>query len=165
MSHILPGAFFRWCMSTDLSQLIRGSRWGFAVLETIHILGFGVLLGGICLVDLSVLGFGMRQPAGRIVRDATRWGLAGLAVAAVTGIPMFMSAAALYANSIPFLVKMIMLIASVVLQIVLYKFPALLNGSTAGKVMAAASLLCWFGIAYTGRAIAFEILIGIGIGS
>jgi len=73
---------------------------------------------------------------------------------------MFMSAAALYANSIPFFVKMILLVASVVLQTVLYKFSALLNGSVAGKVLAAISLLCWFGIAYTGRAIAFEVLHG-----
>ncbi len=161
MKYILPSAFFQWCMSTDISLMIRGSRWGFAILETIHILGFGILLGGIFLIDLAVLGLGMRQPAGRVVRDATRWGLAGLALAAVTGIPMFMSAATVYANSIPLLAKMILLIVSVILQVVLAKFPALIRGNIAGKILAAASLLCWFGIAYAGRAIAFEVLVGI----
>lgn len=160
MNHFLPSSFFRWCMSTDISQAVRGSKWGFAILETVHILGFGVLLGAIFVVNLAVLGFGMRQPAQRVMRDALRWGSAGFALVLLSGIPMFMSAATLYAGSVPFLIKMMLLVLSLVLQFALGKSRALLNGSLAGKAVALASLCCWFGIAYAGRAIAFEVLFG-----
>ena len=160
MIRFLPLSFFRWCMSTSIAQVIKQSKWGFAILETFHIIGLTLLLGSIFVVNLAVLGLGMKQPAERIAKEAMRWGLAGLALVLCSGIPMFMSAATTYSVSFPFLIKMTLLATSLVLQFAIYKFPAMYSGSLVGKIAACVSLLCWFGVAYAGRAIAFEVLFG-----
>jgi hypothetical protein len=160
MIRFLPLSFFRWCMSTPIAQVVKQSKWGFAILETFHIIGFTILLGAILVTNLAVLGLGMRQPAERIAKEITRWGLAGLAIVLLSGVPMFMSAATTYSTSFPFLIKMTLLATSLVLQLALTRFPGMYNGSLAGKIAACISLVCWMGIAYAGRAIAFEVLFG-----
>jgi hypothetical protein len=160
MIRFLPLSFFRWCINTPIAQVIKNSKWGFAILETFHIVGFTILLGSILVTNLAVLGLGMRQPAERIAKEATRWGLAGFAIVLLSGIPMFMSAATTYSSSFPFLIKMSLLLASFVLQLALTRLPAMYNGSFAGKVAACVSIVCWMGVAYAGRAIAFEVLFG-----
>jgi len=162
VNHFLPAAFFRWCVTTPVAHLIKQSMWGFAVLETIHIIGLTLLLGSIFVVNLAVLGGGMRQPAERFAKEAARWGLAGFALMICSGVPMFISAATSYSASIPFLIKMMLLTASLLLQFALYKVPGMYNGSAGGKIAACLSLVCWFGVAYSGRAIAFEVLFGPG---
>jgi len=162
MNHFLPAAFFRWCVNTPVAHLIKQSMWGFAILETIHIIGLTLLLGSIFVVNLAVLGWGMRQPAERVAKEAARWGLAGFGLMVCSGVPMFMSAATSYSASIPFLVKMMLLAAGLLLQFALYKLPGMYNGSAAGKIAAGLSLACWFGVAYSGRAIAFEVLLSLG---
>lgn len=160
MIRFLPLSFFRWCINTPVAQVVKQSKWGFAILETFHIVGFTILLGAILVTDLAVLGLGMRQPADRIAKEATRWGLAGLAIVLLSGIPMFMSAATTYSTSFPFLLKMVLLLACFVLQFSLTRFPAMYKGTFAGKMAACVSLICWMGVAYAGRAIAFEVLFG-----
>jgi hypothetical protein len=154
MNHILPRAFFQWCLNTSFAQAISHSTWGFAIFETIHLVGLVLVLGSIFVVNLRILGFGVRQPVALLTKEVAPWGLAGLLIMVASGIPMFMSAAMTYSGSVPFLVKMILLLCAITLQIVIYRMP--------GKLAAGLSLLCWFGVAYAGRGIAFEILFGSG---
>src|SRR6266571_8148192 len=93
MNHILPPAFFQWCLKTSLAQAISQSMWGFAVLETIHIIGLVLVLGSIFVINLRILGFGVKQPVVQLTRDLAPWGLAGFLLMLSSGIPMFMSAA------------------------------------------------------------------------
>jgi len=158
MNHLLPAAFFEWCVNTSLAKLISQSMWGFAVLETIHLTGLAVFLGWIFVLNLTVLGVGMKKPAGSVARELGVWGLTGLGVMVASGLPMFMSAAVTYSGSIPFLVKMSLLILSIALQTTIHKVPGMYEGSVAGKVLAGIALICWFAVAYAGRAIAFEVL-------
>jgi hypothetical protein len=162
MIHFLPYSFFQWCAKTPFARLISQSMWGFAVLETVHILGLAMLLGSIFVVNLSVLGFGMRQPAAKLARELRPWGLAGFLLMAGSGIPMFMSAALTYANSIPFVIKMTLLILAIVLQSTIHRVSGMYDGSVLGKLAACLALVCWFGVAYAGRGIAFEVLFGTG---
>jgi len=60
MNHILPPAFFQWCLRTSLAQAISQSMWGFAVLETIHLIGLVLVLGSIFVINLRILGFGVK---------------------------------------------------------------------------------------------------------
>ena len=162
MNHLLPQAFFDWCVNTPLARLISQSMWGFAVLETFHLVGLVMVLGSIFVVDLTVLGFGMRQPAGRLARQVAPWALAGLALMICSGVPMFLSAAVTYSGSIPFVIKMTLLVCGVALQIVMHARAGMYGGSSVGKIAAGLSLICWFGVAYAGRGIAFEVLFGTG---
>ena len=162
MNQLLPQAFFQWCLKTSLAQAISQSMWGFAVLETVHLIGLVLVLGSIFVVDLRMLGFGVKQRVGPLARDVAPWGLAGFLLMLGSGVPMFMSAAVTYSGSFPFLVKMILLLAGIVMQIVIYRVSGFQEGSIRARLAACLSLLCWFGVAYAGRGIAFEVLFGTG---
>ena len=81
---------------------------------------------------------------------------------AATGIPMFMSAAISYGGNLPFTVKMAFLAAGLILQTTIHRTSGMYDGSMPGKLAACLALVCWFGVAYAGRGIAFDILFGPG---
>ena len=58
---------------------MRDSPWFFPVIATIHLLGLSMIGGAVLLVDLRLLGLGLRyQPVALLARDAERWLLRGL---------------------------------------------------------------------------------------
>jgi hypothetical protein len=158
--HLLPYSFFHWCVTTPLGRTVAKSTWDFAILETLHIIGLTLLLGTVFVVNLTVLGVGVRQGAGRVARELAPWGWAGFALMLLSGVPMFMSSAESYSVSVPFAVKMSLLASAILLQVAMHKLPGMYEGRALGKVAACLSLLCWFGVAYAGRAIAFVNLFG-----
>ena len=160
MYRVLPQSFFEWCAATPLGRFIAASVWSMPILETIHIVGLVFLLGAAFTLNLTVLGVGVRTRSETLARQLFPWAFGGLLVAIVTGIPMFMSAAPLYGNSGPFAIKMTLLVSAIVLQIVIHRVHGM-YGSTGGRVIACITLVCWFGIAYAGRAIAFSNLLGM----
>ena len=158
MGHLLPASFFHWCVTTPLARWVNKSLWGFAILETFHIIGLTVLLGTVFVANLSVLRFGPRQSTADLRRELAPWMMAGLALMIVSGVPMFMSSAVGYSSSMPFSIKMTLLVSAIALQVAMYEIPGLSERRTFGKLAACLSLVCWFGVAYAGRAISFEIL-------
>jgi len=160
MYRILPQSFFQWCAATPLGQFIAASVWTMPILETFHIMALVFLLGAAFTLNLTVLGVGVRMPSERLARQLFPWAVSGLLIAIVTGIPMFMSAAPLYGNSGPFALKMSLLVSAIVLQTVIHTVRGM-YASTIGRVIACVTLVCWFGIAYAGRAIAFSNLLGM----
>src|SRR5688572_26670833 len=87
-----------------------GSVYLGPALNIIHLMGMVVFLGAILIVDLRLLGTGLRrQPTAAVARDAQPWLLGGLIVLVFTGIPATMATATQqYGNSI-FWVKMYLL--------------------------------------------------------
>lgn len=160
MYRVLPQSFFEWCAATPLGRFIAASVWTMPILETFHIMGLVLLLGAAFTLNLTVLGVGVRMPTDRLARQLFPWAVAGLLIAIVTGIPMFMSAAPLYGHSGPFAIKMSLLLSAIVLQTINHKVRGMYS-STVGRIIACATLVCWFGIAYAGRAIAFSNLLGM----
>ena len=160
MYRVLPQSFFEWCAATPVGTFIAASVWTMPILETVHIMGLVFLLGAAFTLNLTVLGVGVRMPTERLAKQLSPWAIGGLAVAIVTGIPMFMSAAPLYGNSGPFAIKMSLLVSAIVLQIVMHSVNGMYD-SAAGRVMACVTVVCWFAIAYAGRAIAFSNLLGM----
>ena len=57
----LPLSFFRWWEASWISSVVNAAQWYFAIIETIHIVAFTILLGTIFIVNLRVLGFGLRR--------------------------------------------------------------------------------------------------------
>ena len=136
------------------------SLWGFAILETFHIIALTIVLGTIFVINLTVLGVGVRQPAAQLASELVPWTIGGLLVMIGSGVPMFMSSAVGYAGYVPFLIKMALLVSAIALQVAIHKVPRLYDGTAWGRLAACLSLVCWFGVAYAGRAISFEILFG-----
>jgi hypothetical protein len=122
-------------------------------------MALGMLIGTLVIVDLRLLGFGMRrQSVSQLAGFLGPWTLLGVASMIVTGIPLFMSEAVKLSASSPFFYKMIFLVCAVTLHFTLHRkaiASSPMKGSGLGKLAACLSLICWLGVALAGRAIAF----------
>jgi hypothetical protein len=52
---------FEWCEATAIGHAIKDSAWLFPVIEAGHLLGLCVLGGSLLVVDLRMLGLGLRR--------------------------------------------------------------------------------------------------------
>src|SRR5215471_13259457 len=87
--------FFQRLQYSPLLVAMRSSSWIFPIIASLHLMGLALLGGAVLIVDLRLLGFGLRsQPLAQITRDAERWLLVSLALLLPTGILQFMCFAA-----------------------------------------------------------------------
>src|SRR5438132_13764231 len=71
---------------------LNSNEWAFPLVECFHITSFALSIGTIAIVDLRLLGLGMRhQTAGQIVRDTGLWTFAGLTIVILSGLMIFSS--------------------------------------------------------------------------
>ncbi len=155
---LLP--FFEWCEATAIGQAIRESLWLFPVIESIHLLGLAMIGGAILVVDLRLLGFGLRhQPVAELSRSAHPWLVGSLAVMLTTGISLFLSESIRCYYSPPFWTKMELLLVAILFTFTVRRKVALADekrvGPIWGRVVAFVSLALWFGVGFSGRWIAF----------
>src|SRR5262252_5036641 len=102
---LLP--FFQWCYQTAIGEAIRESTWLFPVIEAFHLLGLGLTVGAVLIVDLRLLGLGLaRQPVAQLWANVQPWLFGSLTLMFASGIPLFMSEAVKCYYSVPFWVKM-----------------------------------------------------------
>jgi len=157
--HFIPFAFFKWCENELIGNWIKESTWVFAIVETIHIMALAMFLGTIFVIDLRLLGFGMRrQSPAQLAKDLTPWTLTGIFLMFITGIPLFLSEATRLSASAPFCYKMVFLTLALLIHFTIYRRatqPGSLQHEGINKLAGCLSLICWFGVALAGRAIAF----------
>ena len=63
--------------------------WAYPMLETVHLLGVGLLLGNLALLELRVFGWGVVLPIQPLARLSLGLVLTGFCLAAITGLLMF----------------------------------------------------------------------------
>jgi hypothetical protein len=157
--HFIPIAFFQWCEAVWPGKWIKDATWVFAITETIHIMVLAILLGTIFVVDLRLLGWGMkRRSAAQLATDLRPWTLVSVTLMILTGVPLFMSEAVRLCQSGPFFWKMIFLFLALVTHFTIFRTSTQADkpeGAGLGKLTACLSLFFWFGVAFAGRAIAF----------
>jgi hypothetical protein len=155
---VLPYSFFDWCEATPLGLWLKQAMWGFATVETIHIMALAVLLGTMVVVDLRLLGIGLKQmPTAELSGLLAPWFWTSLVTMLVSGICLFSGEAVRLSKSGPFAYKMIFLLLAVLVHLTIHRkaIASGLDGAALGKAAASLSLICWLGIALAGRAIAF----------
>ena len=92
--------------ASRLGQAISASTWAFAVIESVHLLALAVIGGAVLMVDLRLLGFGLRaQPLERVARDAWPWFAGSWVVMIVSGVLLFVSEPLKLYYSAPFFWK------------------------------------------------------------
>jgi hypothetical protein len=156
---LLP--FFQWCYDTPLGETIRTSTWLFPVIEAFHLLAFGVTVGSVLIVNLRLLGTGLRkEPAALLWASARPWLIGGVIVMFASGIPLFLSEAVKCYYSFPFWVKMISLLLAIVFTFSILRRVARADVASKRPLPAAmtaiVSLVLWFGVAWGGRWIGFS---------
>jgi hypothetical protein len=139
---------------------MRASPWLFPVIATIHLMGLALIGGAVLVVDLRLLGFGLRnQPVAALAHDAERWLLRGLAVMVFTGILLFMCFATKYYFLTFFWVKMAALILVVIFTLSVRRRVAMANDADVNpmrcKLVALVSMFLWTTVAVGGRYIGF----------
>src|SRR5207302_10158198 len=87
-------SFFQWCEQSGIGEAIRRSAWLFPLIEAIHLLGLGLIGGAVLVVDLRLLGLGLRrQSVAQLVLDAQPWLIGSLVLMIMTGSLLFLSEA------------------------------------------------------------------------
>jgi hypothetical protein len=156
---LLP--FFQWCESTALGTAIRMSPWAFAVIESVHLLGLAVIGGAVLLVDLRMLGFGLRnQRIAELARAVFPWLVGSLVVMLLTGVALFLSEPLKCYDSRAFWVKMISLGLAMLFTFSIRRKVTMADETRVRpiwfKLVALVSLALWFGVGGGGRWIGFS---------
>ena len=153
-----------WLAATPLSHAIQATGWIIPTLQTMHILGVGVLFTSAVLVDLRVLRLLQRDiPLGVVIHRflPVIWPL--LLFLLVTGSLLIVGEPRRSLLNASFLIKMSLLALAILLTAVLQWLVASSQkaqesdqaGWVAGRVVASASLVIWCGILFAGRWIAY----------
>src|SRR5262245_50544201 len=99
--------FFMWCETTAFHDAIANSLWAFAVIESVHLLALAAIGGAVLVVDMRMLGMGLKgQSIREVAGSAYPWLVGSLIVMLATGIPLFLSEPTKCYYSYPFWVKM-----------------------------------------------------------
>src|SRR5262245_26514213 len=158
MDRLLP--FFQWCEATTIGHTIKESLWLFPVIESVHLLGLAVLGGAVLIVDLRMLGLGLReQTIASVTREARPWLLASIGVMILTGTALFLSESVKCYYSQPFWVKIATIPIATLFTLTVRRRVARAGATeaTAGtRIAAVLSLALWFTVAAAGRWIGFS---------
>jgi len=150
----------RWIQNSSLLVAMRSSPWLFPIVATIHLFGLSIIGGSVLVVDLRLLGLGLRrQPVSRLALDAEPWLLRGLLVSVPTGVLLFMCFATKYYYLTSFWVKMASLLLVLLFTFSVRRRVAMSADTGINPVwtrlVAAVSLSLWTTVAIGGRLIGF----------
>jgi len=87
---MLPDAA-RFAASLPFAQAMREHPWLYPAVETLHIVGFAVLVGAVAMFDLRVLGFGRALPVRALARHLLPWSAGSMLLIVPTGLLLFVA--------------------------------------------------------------------------
>jgi hypothetical protein len=141
---------------------LNNNEWAFPLTECFHVAAMALSVGTIVLVDLRLLGLGMRhQTAAQLLRDTELWTLAGLATVITSGLVIFSSDPVQYLGNGAFRFKMAMLSAAILYnytfhrQVVQSKVAQSNAGAALRVLTGGLSLALWVSPVFAGIFIAF----------
>lgn len=126
--------------------------------QLFHITGLLLILTAIVLVNLRLLGVGLRnQSLPQLVKATTPLVWYGFGLLALSGIFIFLPSAAIYYPNPAFWAKFLLLALALLIQFTLYRKVTSVEYPKRKLAIATAiiSLTLWFGVAFAGRAIGF----------
>jgi hypothetical protein len=139
------------------------------VVNLIHLLSMVLFMGALLMVDLRLLGLGLkRQPLVQVARDAHPWLIVGLVGIVITGIPQTMERATDQYETSIFWAKMYLLLFGLIWMATARRRAVRLEQAHGAwpKVVGLVSMVSFLGVAALARLImllpanAFEFLVG-----
>lgn len=146
---------------SPVAALLRQSLYLYPLVNALHILGIGLLVGAILPADLRLLGLFRHRPLQLLVPFLTGAAAFGLALAVATGILLFSVKPLEYAVNAAFLSKLALVAAGTANALALRLTPAWRTAMAGGpatarlRLGAAVSLVVWPAALLPGRFIAF----------
>jgi hypothetical protein len=151
---------FQWCEHSAIGETIRNSVWLFPAIEAFHLVGLGLTAGAVLIVDLRLLGLGLRtRPVSEIAKEADPWLRGSIILMFASGIPLFVSESTKCYYSSAFWIKMASLFLAILFTFTLQRRVVMRDESApavSGKLAAVVSLLLWAGVGWGGRWIGFS---------
>jgi hypothetical protein len=155
--------FLNWLESLSLSVWVHEgtSIWAQPTVMTLHTMGMGVLVGASWVLDLRLLGISRNIPL-----SAFRWVFRAVAISlivnVVTGVLLFMARATLWGTAFPFLLKILLVVASAATLVpirtyVLQSDPEQRDVSSRAKMLAVLSIATWAAAITAGRLLAYTV--------
>jgi len=154
--------FLGWLEGMSYSAWVRESPslWAFPMLLFAHTLGMSLVAGGSAVIDMALLGLWPKSPLKPLERlfPVIWW---GFWLNLFTGVSIFLKDATIYGRNPDLYIKLVFVAAGVYLVVRMRKQvfgdPSLDKGPVPAqaKVMAWASLGCWFCAIVAGRLIAY----------
>ena len=151
---------------STLGTTIAESTWMFPTIETLHVIALVTVIGTIALVDLRLIGVkGHALRVSQLAKDTLPWTWGAFALAAITGLLLFVSKASSYMINPWFLAKLAMLALAGLNMMYFHmttwrtvehweldpSFP------TEAKVAGWLSLVFWLIVVFCGRMIGFTL--------
>jgi hypothetical protein len=150
----------QWSEATPLGKMIRNSEYAFPMIEFVHLAALAVIGGAVLIVDMRMLGFGLKKTSvAQLARDAQPYVTGSLLVMLATGIALYTSEATKCYASVAFWIKMISLLLAMIFTYTIKKRIAAGDEKTVSigtsRLVGAVSIALWFGVAWGGRWIGF----------
>ena len=144
---------FEWIERSPAGELMRSSRVIFPIVESIHLIGMALFVGTLLLIDMGLLGVGMRrQPINQVAAALAPWTWSGFALLMLTGPFMFSAQASKWHDNPVFWIKMPLLLIAAVFQLSVRRQIA--SGGPA-KIVGAISLILWISTALLAKMMEF----------
>lgn len=154
--------FFGYVEQLGFSQWVRDAPtiWAFPTILFLHTFGMAIVAGGATMLSLILLGFWpavAKRPFARMFP----WLWVAFGINAVTGTMMLMADATIKLTTTDFYIKMALVFAGLFVLIRMrrqvFEDPQLDQVPVSGnaKMLAWASLVCWFGAITAGRLLAY----------
>jgi hypothetical protein len=127
------------------------------VCEVLHIIGFAIAIGTITMVDLRLMGVGLkRESAADLLKGTGAWTLGGLALVLISGPLIFSSDPNMYLHNASFRFKLTMLALAIIYNYTLHRWTARSKKEGAlAFVVGLVSVLLWVSVVFGGIFIAF----------
>ncbi len=157
--------FFEWLANTSWSVGLHESRWGYSIVESVHVLSLCLFLGMAVMLDLRLLGVTMRRtPVSEVMEQLLPWTVAGFVLTVISGLLLFSAIPVRTFQNIFFRVKVIFLIAAGlnvwIFHSTVYRKVGEWNldliPPRRARVAACLSLVLWACIVIAGRMIAYN---------
>lgn len=129
-----------------------------AISQLVHIAGFLLILSPVVLVNLRLLGFGLKkQSLPGLIKATTPQIWYGLALLLLSGLYTFIPSANIYYHNPAFWIKFALLEIVLVIQFTLFRQVTSVEHPkrSVAILTATTSLVLWFGVALAGRIIGF----------
>lgn len=145
------------------ARAMRESLWMYPIVETVHIVGFVVLVGSVLMFDLRILGLNKGIPVRALARHLLPWSWAALVLIVPTGFLMFTAHAGDFLGNKAFQLKMALLMTAGLNAIAFHTGPYQgvkdwdvgVPAPLAAKASVAASMVLWIAILACGRFLAY----------
>lgn len=145
-----------WLATTPPAEWMRLSRWGYAAINALHVLGIALLVGAIAALDLRLLGWRRRLPLAPFAELLQPVAATGLLLALGAGCLLFLADPADYATMPLFQLKLSLIVLALANALALNLGPGIANATPRRlRLSAALSLLLWLAVLVSGRFLAF----------